>query len=86
MERGVPCAFALLMCGCLLRLPLCQSIEGNAQNFLDDKLKSAAENIYKFLLRIDRCFTFSFRHTLPVEVLFETTSSTVEKGMKIKNY
>ena len=51
-ERGVPCACALLMWGCLLRLPLCQSIEGNAQNFLDDKLKSAAENIYKFLLTI----------------------------------
>ena len=38
------------MWGYLLLLPLCQSIEGNAQNFLDDKLKSAAENIYKFLL------------------------------------
>ena len=38
------------MWGYLLLLPLCQSIEGNAQNFLDDKLKSATENIYKFLL------------------------------------
>ena len=39
--------------------------------------------LFAYFLKI---LTFYFRHTLPVEVLFETTGSTVEKGMKIKNY
>ena len=54
------------MWGYLLLLPLCQSIEGNAQNFLDDKLKSAAENIYKFLL------TTHLQHNMNIKKVLDT--------------